>query len=106
MILKRFPPMGVYETLFRFADASGKFYSQQRARYADGLQDLGFELFTGTGGFYHWATCKFCENASAEFGYALAQPTNRVFCLLGPRVSVAETRKVRITVRWRKYLSR
>jgi aspartate/methionine/tyrosine aminotransferase len=35
--------------------AIGKFYSQQRARYADGLQDLGFELFTGTGGFYHWA---------------------------------------------------
>ncbi len=35
--------------------AVAAFYTEQRRRYADGLQRLGFELFTGTGGFYHWA---------------------------------------------------
>ncbi len=35
-------------------DAVQKFYSSQRERYGDGLRDLGFELFTGAGGFYHW----------------------------------------------------
>jgi aminotransferase len=35
--------------------AVASFYTQQRQRYAEGLQRLGFELFTGTGGFYHWA---------------------------------------------------
>ena len=31
------------------------FYGAQRARYAKGLAALGLELFTGAGGFYHWA---------------------------------------------------
>lgn len=35
--------------------AIARFYTTQRKRWADGLQRLGFELFTGTGGFYHWA---------------------------------------------------
>ncbi len=30
------------------------FYNGQRARYKKGLEALGVELFTGTGGFYHW----------------------------------------------------
>ena len=30
------------------------FYARQRARYGVALQDIGFELFTGNGGFYHW----------------------------------------------------
>ncbi len=30
------------------------FFASQRARYEKGLKDLGFELFTGNGGFYHW----------------------------------------------------
>lgn len=35
--------------------AIGRFYAAQRARYGAALADLGFELFTGEGGFYHWA---------------------------------------------------
>src|SRR5690606_10364350 len=35
--------------------AVSRFYGSQRRRYADGLRELGFELFTGDGGFYHWA---------------------------------------------------
>jgi aspartate/methionine/tyrosine aminotransferase len=35
--------------------AIAAFYTGQRRRYAEGLQRLGFELFTGDGGFYHWA---------------------------------------------------
>jgi len=34
--------------------AVAAFYTSQRKRYAAGLQQLGLELFTGTGGFYHW----------------------------------------------------
>ena len=34
--------------------AIGDFYSSQRQRYGQALADLGFELFTGDGGFYHW----------------------------------------------------
>jgi len=35
-------------------EAIGAFYSGQRNRYREGLANLGFELSTGTGGFYHW----------------------------------------------------
>ena len=35
--------------------AIGEFYARQRARYGAALDSLGFELFTGNGGFYHWA---------------------------------------------------
>jgi aminotransferase len=34
--------------------AISRFYTEQRNRYGEGLTDLGFELLTGTGGFYHW----------------------------------------------------
>lgn len=36
-------------------DAVVRFYNEQRERYASALAGLGFELFTGEGGFYHWA---------------------------------------------------
>jgi len=35
-------------------DAIGSFYTAQRKRYGEGLTELGFELSTGSGGFYHW----------------------------------------------------
>ncbi len=35
--------------------AVGAFFTSQRNRYAEGLASLGLELFSGKGGFYHWA---------------------------------------------------
>ncbi len=34
--------------------AVNDFFTSQRERYKAGLEDLGFELYTGDGGFYHW----------------------------------------------------
>lgn len=34
--------------------AVGEFFGSQRKRYGEALAELGFELFTGDGGFYHW----------------------------------------------------
>ena len=35
-------------------NAVGAYYGSQRDRYRNALEGLGFELFTGDGGFYHW----------------------------------------------------
>jgi aminotransferase len=35
-------------------NAVAAFFASQRKRYGEGLASLGFELFTGAGGFYHW----------------------------------------------------
>lgn len=34
--------------------AVAAFFGEQRKRYGAGLAELGFDLFTGDGGFYHW----------------------------------------------------
>jgi aspartate/methionine/tyrosine aminotransferase len=34
--------------------AVGAYFGNQRRRYEAGLKELGFDLFTGEGGFYHW----------------------------------------------------
>jgi len=34
--------------------AVNKFFTSQRKRYKAGLEGLGFDLYTGDGGFYHW----------------------------------------------------
>lgn len=36
-------------------DAVSRYFTAQRERYGRGLAALGLELFTGEGGFYHWA---------------------------------------------------
>lgn len=42
------------ERVTQARDAICAFYAAQRERYGEGLATLGFELFTGGGGFYHW----------------------------------------------------
>lgn len=44
--------------------AVSDYYKGQRERYGNVLRDLGFTLFTGDGGFYHW--CKLPGKLTAE----------------------------------------
>jgi aspartate/methionine/tyrosine aminotransferase len=44
--------------------AVAHFYTEQRDRYGEALTELGLELFTGEGGFYHW--CKLPKGLSAD----------------------------------------
>ena len=47
-----------------------EFYDDQRERYGKSFLDLGLELFSGPGGFYHW--CKLPgELTAAEFNEKL-----------------------------------
>lgn len=50
--------------------AVGDFFTSQRKRYKAGLEELGFELFTGDGGFYHWGRLP-GELAADEFNERL-----------------------------------
>ncbi len=49
-VTKLFEPKRVQQA----RSAVRTFFASQRARYGKGLKELGFELFTGNGGFYHW----------------------------------------------------
>lgn len=49
-VTKLFEPARIRHARQAVAD----FFTSQRARYRRGLDGLGFELFTGDGGFYHW----------------------------------------------------
>lgn len=53
-------------------DAVCNFYTAQRKRYKAGLEDLGFELTTGDGGFYHWGRLP-GELSADEFNQRLFQ---------------------------------
>ena len=41
-----------------------EFYAAQRQRYASALSDLGIQLYSGNGGFYHW--CKLVNGLTAQ----------------------------------------
>lgn len=42
------------ERVTKARTAISSFYAAQRDRYGEALEAMGFELFTGAGGFYHW----------------------------------------------------
>lgn len=44
--------------------AVSTFYTQQRKRYGSALNDMGMQLFSGDGGFYHW--CKLPNKIKAD----------------------------------------
>ena len=44
--------------------AVSTFYTQQRKRYGTALLDMGMQLFSGEGGFYHW--CKLPKGLQAD----------------------------------------
>ena len=53
-------------------EAVNEFFTAQRKRYETGLLELGFELFTGNGGFYHWGRLP-GELSADEFNQRLFQ---------------------------------
>lgn len=50
--------------------AVSRFFTEQRQRYSQGLEELGFELYTGDGGFYHWGRLPGAQSAD-EFNERL-----------------------------------
>ncbi len=52
--------------------AISNYFGNQRARYGDALRELGCELFTGNGGFYHWGRLPYGMSAD-EFNLRLFQ---------------------------------
>ena len=45
-------------------NAIPKYYGNQRKKYGEAFKDLGLEVFSGNGGFYHW--CKLPGKLSAN----------------------------------------
>jgi len=41
-----------------------RFYDEQRQKYGKRFSEIGLEIFSGNGGFYHW--CKLPDNLTAE----------------------------------------
>jgi len=41
-----------------------RFYDKQRQKYGNRFSEIGLEIFSGNGGFYHW--CKLPDNLTAE----------------------------------------
>ena len=52
------------ERVGKARNAVGRFYNEQRDWYQKHLSELGLKLFTGDGGFYHWA--KLPEGLTAD----------------------------------------
>ena len=75
-------------------EAIPRFYSEQRNRYAEKFNEIGLELFSGSGGFYHW--CKLKGNLTSselnkrlfKFGAAILKGTDCDMERLGEKSSL------------------
>ena len=77
-------------------DAIPNYYSKQRDRYGDAFKEMGLELFSGQGGFYHW--CKLPGALDADYfnkqlfkyGAAILKGTDCDMRRMGARSSIKQ----------------